>query len=204
MRNRKSSASELTPNVSRPIRPAFQRALPAGDPTRINFRFQLIDEKHLRDAWNLPSGVILVPYQVVERMQNDSQLATVLADNIAEAYEKDHLRLIPARRIATTEEVASTATGLFVIGFLPSIAVDVAAGKHLSHQIDLQFTQSGRVSLFLLRDAGFDITQAPLAWWLLAGKENQSIAKIPLPPRAANLYLALGTTWRDPAPGRLQ
>jgi hypothetical protein len=50
--------------------PDYQRALPSNDPTRINFRFRLIDV-----AWNfafaMPSGIVLVPIHVVDRMQND-------------------------------------------------------------------------------------------------------------------------------------
>ncbi len=61
----------------------YQRDLPDADETKINFRFQLIDNKKWHDAVALPSGIILIPHQVVERLQNDSQLATVLADNIA-------------------------------------------------------------------------------------------------------------------------
>lgn len=75
--------------------PAYQRNLPNSDPTKINFRFQLIDEPKWHDAMTLPNGIILVPHEVVERLQNDSQLATVLADNIACAIEKQSYREIP-------------------------------------------------------------------------------------------------------------
>src|SRR5579862_1208091 len=62
--------------------PPFQIDLPDSDPRKIHFRFQLIDTSWFRNALALPSGVILIPHQVVDFMQNDSQLAAVLAEAI--------------------------------------------------------------------------------------------------------------------------
>jgi hypothetical protein len=56
--------------------------------------------------------------------------------------------------------------------------------------------QSGRVSLGLMHDAGYDITQAPEAWWTLATRPGNSSHQHSAPDRANNLYYALGTTWR--------
>jgi hypothetical protein len=67
--------------------PDYQRALPATDQTKINFRFQLIDEPW-RVTYDLPSGIVLVPIHLVDRLQNDAQVAAILADSIASALEK--------------------------------------------------------------------------------------------------------------------
>ena len=66
-----------------------------------------------KDAITLPSGVIAVPYQVVERMQNDDQLATVLADNIAENLEKDSVRMVPVNRETFPAGLTRITQGLF-------------------------------------------------------------------------------------------
>jgi len=55
--------------------------------------------------------------------------------------------------------------------------------------------QSGRVSLGLLNDAGYDIHQAPITWWTLAKDSHGDLATTSLPPRAANLYQSLASTW---------
>jgi hypothetical protein len=55
--------------------------------------------------------------------------------------------------------------------------------------------QSGCVSLSLLHDAGYDVQQAPLAWWLLAPKKPKDITDVPLPRRAEYLYRIIGETW---------
>jgi hypothetical protein len=177
--------------------PAYQRALPDTDPTKIHFRFQVIDTTKWRDAVNMPSGVIVVPRQVIERLQNDDQLATVIAENIAENIEKDTYRMVPATHRMLAADIAGDAAGIFIPGVgLATALTTGGVGKHL---ISVQLRQSGRVSLDLLHDAGYDINQAPLAWWLLGPKSPKPIEEVPMPPRAATLYMALGTTWH-PAP----
>lgn len=175
--------------------PAYQRNLPDTDPTKIDFRFQLIDQPKLHDAWTLPSGIILVPHQVVERLQNDSQLAAVLADNIASALEKQRFREIPAKHKMTAAQLAADAGGIFVPGLDTATAIaNYKINKDIYRHAE---EQSGRISLFLLHDAGYEIHQAPLAWWLLAPKKPTPMIDTPLPERAAYLYQALGTTWRN-------
>ena len=181
--------------------PAFERNLPDSDPAKIHFRFQLIDTTWLRDALTLPSGIILIPRQVVERMQNDSQLATVLADNIACALERQQYRTQTKARLETAAKLGGLA-GLAVEG-APALLVGAAASAEVlmpgSDIAAYTMDQSGRVSLGLLHDAGYDIDQAPMAWWLLAKKEPKPIAEVAMPPRAEYLYQILGETWNNPA-----
>jgi hypothetical protein len=175
--------------------PTFQRMLSNDDPTKINFRFQLVDQNKLRDGLALPSGIILVPYQVVLRLQSDSLLATILADGIAATIEKEGLRELPAEERMKALQIAGTAGGFFVpgLGFLTGFANHTVKNK-ISR---INEAQSGRVGLGLLRDAGFDITQAPLTWWLLASPKPRDLKEIKMPFRARALYGVLATTWRQ-------
>jgi hypothetical protein len=172
--------------------PAFQRNLPDADPAKLNFRFQVVDQEKLKDAVTLTNGIILVPKDVVQRLENDAQLATVLADNIACALEKQTFRQIPARNVMTGTKIATAAAGVFIpgLGLAAGIGESVAASKILKHALE----QSGRVSLSLLDDAGYDITQAPVTWWILNSKKPR--AKTDMPYRARYLYNQLATTWR--------
>lgn len=175
--------------------PVWQRNLPIGDPSKISFRFQLVDFPKVNDALTLPSGIILIPHQVVERLQNDSQLATVLADNIACALEKQSYRLAPATTSLAAVNWATTAGGFLVPGLgLAGGVATYASGKSIL--TDLR-EQSGRVSLDLLHDAGYDIQQAPVAWWLLATKPSKDWTDTPIPPRSINLYQTIGLLWKD-------
>jgi hypothetical protein len=128
--------------------PTYQRDLAAGDPSKINFRFQVVDETKLRDARTLSNGIILVPQQVVTRLKNDSQVATVLADNIACALEKQQLRLIPVGRAMAAGDVALLVGGAFVPGLGFAAPAGLMAGGAVILRREEE--QSGRVSLVLL------------------------------------------------------
>jgi len=175
--------------------PTFQRNLPDSDLRKILFAFQLIDNHRWKDALTLPSGVILVPHQVVDKLQNDSQVATVLADNIAAALEKQSYRMVPARENLIGTGLAGDAAGLFLPGFgLATGIATYSAEKKI--ETDL-VNQSGRVSLCLLHDAGYDINQAPITWWILSKGSSNDLPGASMPTRAANIYKSLSTTWRS-------
>jgi len=175
--------------------PAFQRSLPDDDLRKIIFKFQLIDNHKWKDALTLPSGVILIPHQVIDKLQNDSQIATLLADNIAAALEKQSYRLRPARENLTGTGLAGDAAGLFLPGL--SLVTGIATySAEKKIETDL-VNQSGRVSLGLLHDAGYDINQAPIAWWILAKGSANDLSGSSMPPRSANLFLSISSTWRS-------
>lgn len=168
--------------------PAYQRALPASDPAKTDFRFQLIDTKLFGEAFTLPSGIILVPHQVAERMQNDSQLAAVLADGIARVLERQEYRM--EGKVKASYAIALAAPVVPYAGIGSYVAEDIQTKA---------MEQRGRVSLFLLHDAGYDIAQAPMAWWLLAAAKTKPVSDSEVPERTAYLYRILGETWRDSA-----
>jgi len=164
--------------------PAYQRSLPDGDIRKITFRFQLVDTPLMRDALTLSNGLILVPRQVVERMQNDSQLATVLADNIACALERQEYRLSPSSGV--------TSAAIFALEVSDPFGLGIAEAAKMQTYV---LNQSGRVSLTLLHDAGYDIYQAPRAWWRLAPADVSQLPLTPAPERAVYLYQMLGALW---------
>jgi hypothetical protein len=182
--------------IGRTLIPAFQRELPENDPAKIHFRFQLIDTENFREALALSSGIVLVPHQVVERMQNDSQFAEVIADGIACTIEGQNYHGLRKVRSLKTEALAFGAAGAFVP------AAGLAEWGTWQGATDLQLRleeQRGRVSLSLLHDAGYDIDQAPLAWWLLDPKKPKPVAEIDMPERVGVLYKILGEQWHNPA-----
>jgi hypothetical protein len=173
--------------------PDYQRALPATDPTKIDFRFQLIDEPW-SVTYDLPSGIVLVPIHMVDRMQNDAQVAAILADSIASGLEKRDYRDQPAMHAMEAAGWATQAGGFFV----PGLGLAGLGGNTIAYSTMERHNreQSGRVSLGLLHDAKYDIYQAPLAWWILASKKSKDLSEIAVPERAKYLYEILGTTWR--------
>jgi hypothetical protein len=172
--------------------PQYQRALPVTDPTKINFRFQLVDIAW-KYAFSMPSGVVLVPIDIVDRMQNDAQLAAILADAMANSLEKRDYREQPAMHAIEATEWAADGTGFLVPGLdLMWLGGSIARSNIERHNQE----RSARVSLGLLQDAQYDLSQAPLAWWLLASSKPKDLTNVTIPEHARYLYEVLGTTWK--------
>lgn len=177
--------------IGKHLIPLYQLNLPDSDPVKIDFRFQLIDTRLFRDVLSLPSGIILIPHQVVERLQNDSQIAAVLAYGMACALERQEYRSDGKIKAAYASGVASA--------FVPYAGLGMVAGGTVASRIETkEMQQRDRVSLALMRNAGYDMDQAPLAWWLLAPKKPQPIPQIEMPDRVTYLYRILGAIWRYP------
>lgn len=176
--------------IGKQLIPTYQRALGESDPRKVHFQFQLVSGKKWKDSMSLPSGIILIPYEIVERLADDSQLAAVLADNMAAVLEKQSYRLLPA---STT---LSAVNGASLVGafFVPGLGLGSGATALASHKISTDLlNQSGRVSLCLMHDSGYDVTQAPIAWRTLYSKNSNSA----IPSRAINLYRTIGLVWHN-------
>ncbi len=172
--------------------PEYQRSLAAEDPTRLSFRFYLVDLPELQLPIALTNGIVLVPFARLNRLHSDSELAAPLAIAIAFALEKVQIRDRTAKNTLAAAEVA----GLLSLLSPVAIAGLVVVNKSRESINDLQIEQAGRVALCLLHDAGYDIDMAPMALWLADPDEAQPIQKTRMPKRAADLYESLGTVWQ--------
>jgi hypothetical protein len=181
--------------------PAYQRELPDSDSAKVNFRFQVVDGQGFLGEIMLPSGIILIPHQVVERMQNDSQVAAILATGIAGVLERQTYHELPPSRALAAGELGAAVAGAFVPG---GFLVESMVGGISDQKQAAILEQNARVSLDLLNDAGYDIDQAPIAWWLTASNKPRPFNKIDMPDRAEYLYRILGETWHNPAASAAQ
>ena len=146
--------------------PAYQKALPANDPSKIRFEFYAFDDKHLRSALAPSEGLILIPIQVVSRLQNDDQIAAILADGIAYNIQRQGARRVAAGRKMLGPALAA---GL-IMPLVPFVATELTE-RHMAQEIQLtQFEERGRIAMGLLSDAGYDPWQVPEAWRLLEAK----------------------------------
>lgn len=144
--------------------PAYQKQLEKDDPARIPFRFYAVTIEKVRSVMGCERGLVLVPKTVVDRLQNDDQLAAVLADGVA-----FHLK----RQLSTF--TATDAAGIATLALEPIPVAyfgAYAATLAINHSEMAQFERSiERTALQLVADAGYDPWQAPEAWRLLAPKE---------------------------------
>lgn len=179
--------------------PDYQRQLSATDPTRIDFRFQLVHDTKLHTTLTEPSGVIQVPESIPANLHNDAELTAILSSAVAEVLEKQAFRAIPGNTIRTAATIAGTAAGLFVPGL--GLATQLTTGVNASIAERNRQEQAARTGLSFLQDAGFDLAAAPLAWWTLANP-SKPLVKVQMPNRTQYLYQILGTVYR-PAPPNL-
>jgi hypothetical protein len=178
--------------------PAYQTALPDSAPAKIDFRFEVVDANWGLCPVALPNGYILVPYKAVERMENDDQLAALLAEPVATLLERQVYRMRTTMKALSAGSVASQAA-MFIPGAgLAATAGQVAFGTGEVAVLQKEMAQAARVSLDLTHDAGFDVQQAPITWWLLASRNPRPIAEIPMPWESATVYQILGKVWRNP------
>ena len=194
--------------IGKSLIPDYQKALHQSDETKILFQFQLVDGPQWRNAWALPSGVILVPRQIVESLQNDSQLAAVLADAVSCALEKQMYREQPSNTTKAIAELTSVLVGGGAVVSTVATVSAVTLSKYgyagniygANGAVERQNQdQRGRVALSLMQDAGYDIDEAPKAWWALSAKDPNHVADSPMPDRAINLYRFLGAIWHNDA-----
>jgi hypothetical protein len=139
------------------IVPKYQRDLPADDPAKIPFRFYVVEEREIRSDIFCGDGLVLVPANVVKRLESEEQLlAAVLADGIAGELQ---LQAGHAPGFKKKDAVALAAVGSF--GVTGGLVVHEVYKRIAEHE-------RGRMALAFMTDAGFDPREAPEAWRLLA------------------------------------
>ncbi len=148
--------------VGERIVPAYQVALPDGDPSKLNFRFYAVDAPTVESTVATSQGLILVPRHIVERLQSDDELAAVLADGVALLMQSQIIssKVLEFEGVADIMKLGALPTGLGVL--------EVEA----AHQAAIfQEEQRWRIELSLVADAGYDPWQAPEAWRVAVAKK---------------------------------
>jgi hypothetical protein len=120
--------------------PAYQRDLPNDDPTKIPFKFYIARNADF-GAVALANGVVVVFSGVFDVLQNEAQLASILAHEISHVTQKHGWKL----------SKMTPAARLF--------------GYNRSFE-----NQADRLSLVYAIDAGYDPREAPRSWTRVAKK----------------------------------
>lgn len=160
--------------------PAYQKELPAGDPSKIDFRFYAVKADKIRCVVNSYEGLVLISTEAVRRLESDDHLAAVLADGVAFQIQRQAARIVAENRIFWSVEAAGHAASFLLPGV--GIATSIANARNASKVNEAMEEQRGRVALALMADAGYDPRQAPEAWRMLAPKKlptNPSQLKYP-------------------------
>jgi hypothetical protein len=177
--------------------PAYQKALPADNPSRIPFRFYVVADDKARGVSACNWGLVLVPKNAVERLKNDDQLAAVLADGVAFNLQRQLFTMGPLEWSALGAELVMVAP-LGLGGYLGDTAAEFALKYEIALKLGLQ---RARITLQLLADAGYDPKQAPEAWRLLEPKELPSdVASLKYTREGEYQLRLLKLMYKDAAP----
>lgn len=182
--SRDSALQERVRRLGARLIPAYQTQLAAGDPSKIPFRFFVVNEKWIRSFVPAKLGAVLISSAAVERTQNDDQLAAIIADAIAFQMQTQRANLVPANFVDQAGEVAGVLTELALD--TSGLAAGGIAKGIINHEQERVLAEDrGRIALSLMADAGFDPWQAPEAWRrVAAGKLPKDPAKLKYPPIA--------------------
>jgi hypothetical protein len=160
-------AQDYIAKLGEDLVPAHQKSLPADDPLKIPFRFYLVEDKSF-NATAYPNGVVIVHTAVFDFLQNEAQLAFVLAHEISHAVEKHQWQVLHYHRAELT---ALRAGGAF-IPFGGGIVTGLAASSIQSQFARSLEDQADRVGLEWMLAAGYDIREAPASWKAVSMKKG--------------------------------
>jgi len=160
---------ERVERIGMRIVPAFQNQLPLDSPARIPFRFYVVADDKVRSVFACDLGLVLVPKNVVKRLQNDEQLAAVLANGVAFQLQRQLVTLSLLDMVSLGSEVVEFISPLYPAGYIAGEVIEGIAGHEKEARLERELA---RMALQLLDEAGFDPWQAPEAWRLLAPKNT--------------------------------
>jgi hypothetical protein len=160
-------AQDYIAKLGESLVPAHQKDLPSNDPLKIPFRFYLVEDKSFNAA-AYPNGVVIVHTAVFDFLQDEAQLAFVLAHEISHAVEKHQWQALHYHRA----ELAALQAGGAFIPFGGGIVTTLAAQSIQSQFARSLEDQADRVGLEWMLAAGYDIREAPASWKAVSMKKG--------------------------------
>lgn len=159
----KAALQDRVEQIGLRLVPEYQKSLADDVPARISFRFYVVNDERVESGLDCKPGLVLLPKRYLERLQNDDQVAAVLADGVA-------FNLM--RQLGGFRRPEGIGTGTAVAAGMAAAAIPWAGAWPLeivmSRNATVQMEQQrARIALQLMDDAGFDPWQAPEAWRLL-------------------------------------
>jgi hypothetical protein len=152
--------------VGQSLIPAYQENMREGDPNKIPFHFTVVMQKGFNAA-GYPNGQVVINDEVFTVLENEAQLAAVLAHEIAHAtqehrYRQQEYRKGSRRALQTLSVIAAIAGDMSTSDGLDDLAFAIQAGYGRSME-----NQADRLGLQYMFDAGYDPREAPKVWRLI-------------------------------------
>jgi hypothetical protein len=195
------SAQQRARGIGTKLIPEYQNQLPLNDPSKIVYRFYVVDEPFVRTCIIGKLGVILVPKSVLDRLKSDDQLAAILADGIASHFQLQRTQLLATMTPGEIVNFAEAAS-MYAMSTTTLIGGGIVKGV-IDHVAELKLeAERARIALQLLDNAGYDPRHAPDAWRLLSpDKIPKNVSKIESPRLSKVEAGILHAQYRQPPRG---
>ena len=162
----KAGALDPDAGLQRYVDGVAQRLVPASARGVLPVKAQVLADPHL-NAFALPNGGIFVTTGLLARMENEAQLATVLAHEVVHALNRHALVEYRTFKNSAAVSAAIPGAGVLGLGTLGTKAAVTGYSRDLEREADAQ-------GFALLKAAGYDVAQAPAVFrHLEAGLEGE-------------------------------
>lgn len=151
--------------------PQYQRMLPDSNPQKIRFQFRVVQAKSF-NAWTYPTGMIIIHSDVFTVLENEAQLAGVLAHEIAHATQEHTFREMQHNRKRRTALMIGSLVAAGMGYYSVSKILDMVKTAMVRGYGRTLENQSDRLALQYMADAGYDVREAPRVWKLVAKTEG--------------------------------
>lgn len=140
----------------------------ASNDNRVNFRFFPIDDGAI-NAWAVPGGVIGVNGGLIVLTQHESELAAVMAHEIAHVTQHHYARMLESQKGSGLMSLGALALAILAAsrsssGDAPLAAVAATEGYQAQRYLDFSRDferEADRVGMQTLQSAGFDTRAMP-------------------------------------------
>lgn len=149
--------------------PAHQKALRDDDPQKIPFRFYVVSDKDA-NAFATANGIIVINSGMIAHLENEGQLAAVIAHEISHATQEHSWRQMNKdkgkRTAIAIGGIAAAAFGMYGVADVMQLTL---AAMQNGYQRRLE-NQADRIGLEYMVAAGYDPREAPRVWKLMGTK----------------------------------
>lgn len=158
-------------NLGEKLIPAHQKNLADDDPQKIPFKFYVVRDKD-PNAFATANGIIVIHSGMINLLENEAQLAAVLAHEIAHSTQEHSWRQMNKDKNKRTALLVGTlAASVFGLGGVANILQLTMLAMQNGYSRRLE-NQSDRIGLEYMVDAGYDPREAPRVWKLMAKKHG--------------------------------
>ncbi len=156
--------------LGRELVPLYQRGMADSDPTKIPFKFFLVENRE-PNAFALANGTVVVNSGLFDVLENEAQLAAVLSHEIAHATQRHAWRQQQYHKGSRTAMKIAGILGSAAVGDSSIAAatqlIDSAIKNGYSRSLE---NQADRLGLQYMYEAGYDIREAPRVWQVMTRK----------------------------------